>query len=90
MSSSVTVLMTKLALFLFFFNSRQVTRMRHSDSFGDMSFIGGEEEAHDAWHHKWVSMETLTHTHTFVTYIDKRVPSLRPFFFSRNYEGHSI
>lgn len=31
----------------------EVTRMHHSDSFGNMSFIGGEEEAHDAWHDKW-------------------------------------
>lgn len=28
--------------------------MHHSDSFGKMPFVGGEEEAHDMWHDKWV------------------------------------
>ena len=27
--------------------------MHHSRSFGELSFCGGEEEAHDHWHDKW-------------------------------------
>ena len=29
------------------------SRMKTSDSFGRMPFVGGEEEAHDHWHDKW-------------------------------------
>ena len=29
------------------------TRMVHNDSFGNLPFVGGEEEAHDYWDHKW-------------------------------------
>ena len=29
------------------------TRMVHSDSFGNLPFVGGEEEAHDYWDRKW-------------------------------------
>ena len=29
------------------------TRMVHNDSFGNLPFVGGEEEAHDHWHDKW-------------------------------------
>jgi hypothetical protein len=29
------------------------TRMVHNDSFGNLPFVGGEEEAHDYWDRKW-------------------------------------
>ena len=29
------------------------TRIVHNDSFKDLHFIGGEEEAHDYWDRKW-------------------------------------
>ena len=29
------------------------TRMVHNDSFGNLPFVGGEEEAHDFWDRKW-------------------------------------
>ena len=29
------------------------TRLTHSDSFGSMSFVGGETEAQDHWDRKW-------------------------------------
>ena len=43
------------------------TRMVHNDSFGNLPFVGGEEEAHDHWYDKWIvrrrtSMEEQTRT----------------------------
>ena len=29
------------------------TRLVHNDSFGNLPFVGGEEEAHDYWDRKW-------------------------------------